>query len=505
MEGGTNDLAHVHDTSATSSSAATIASKNLKSAGEAESSDPRSSRTHSVDSDQHPIYEIRHNSGLERLERYEKGGYHPVQLGETFGDGRYRVVHKFGYGSYATVWMARDQHQDRLVALKCMAAEFSSPGNTLHETEILRHLACRMLQEALLHEQLSDEARRLDNEEPRTNYIQQRQEEHNGWLSCLHQKSVPDTICDSRRSSFFPTILDEFEFQGINGIHRCIVSEAVGPSLQSLVHVAPERKLPLEVLRKVASQLAQAVAKMHQHGVVHGDIHPGNILFQIEDLESWSDWQVWWNFGRPERAPGVRLDRCSVYPPDYSKLLERCLKHVNIKLVDFGEAFLSHKGIKEPLNTALCFAAPETLFRDETVTSAVDIWALACIFYQLFSSCIMFQAGAGWADDVISNIVLTFGKIPPRWWNKWSNRPKYFTEDGKFGPELQSEREGGGRLDVLPLEKRLEALTESVGMGKEEALQFKALLVGMMKLEPQERFTASEVLKNLPTSWMGSK
>lgn len=41
--------------------------------------------------------------GVERLEYYRAGGYHPVKIGDEF-QGRYRVVHKLGYGSYSTTW-----------------------------------------------------------------------------------------------------------------------------------------------------------------------------------------------------------------------------------------------------------------------------------------------------------------------------------------------------------------------------------------------------------------
>ena len=44
----------------------------------------------------------------EPLERYRKGGYHPTHLGDHFKDGRYRIIHKLGWGAYATVWLAED-------------------------------------------------------------------------------------------------------------------------------------------------------------------------------------------------------------------------------------------------------------------------------------------------------------------------------------------------------------------------------------------------------------
>ncbi len=35
---------------------------------------------------------------IEDLVEYERGGYHPVLLRDTFADGRYRIVHKLGHG-----------------------------------------------------------------------------------------------------------------------------------------------------------------------------------------------------------------------------------------------------------------------------------------------------------------------------------------------------------------------------------------------------------------------
>lgn len=45
----------------------------------------------------------------ESLHRYIEGGYHPISLGDYLKDGRYKVLHKLGWGGYSTVWAARDQ------------------------------------------------------------------------------------------------------------------------------------------------------------------------------------------------------------------------------------------------------------------------------------------------------------------------------------------------------------------------------------------------------------
>ncbi len=45
----------------------------------------------------------------EKMSRYRQGGFHPVRLGDTFKDGRYKVYHKLGWSGFSTVWLARDQ------------------------------------------------------------------------------------------------------------------------------------------------------------------------------------------------------------------------------------------------------------------------------------------------------------------------------------------------------------------------------------------------------------
>ncbi|KAJ8587179.1 hypothetical protein M405DRAFT_794576 [Rhizopogon salebrosus TDB-379] len=51
------------------------------------------------------------DDSVENLNDYRPGGYHPVHLGDIYpmrDNPRYRVLHKLGYGSLATIWLAKD-------------------------------------------------------------------------------------------------------------------------------------------------------------------------------------------------------------------------------------------------------------------------------------------------------------------------------------------------------------------------------------------------------------
>ena len=46
---------------------------------------------------------------VEDVNEYRPGGYYHIQLGQSLRNGRYLILRKLGYGSYSTVWLARDQ------------------------------------------------------------------------------------------------------------------------------------------------------------------------------------------------------------------------------------------------------------------------------------------------------------------------------------------------------------------------------------------------------------
>ena len=70
---------------------------------------------------------------VEKLEYYKPGGYHPILIGDRL-NGRYRIVHKLGYGSFSTTWLARDQQSSNFVAIKVGAADSDH-----REVDVLSH------------------------------------------------------------------------------------------------------------------------------------------------------------------------------------------------------------------------------------------------------------------------------------------------------------------------------------------------------------------------------
>ncbi len=162
-------------------------------------------------------YQLGLLDNLEDLEKYEVGGFHPLHIGDTLDGGRYRIVHKLGFGGFATVWLGRDQHLNRYVALKIIMAEFS---NDCSDLKMLQHL-------------------------------EQSSSQHPG-----------------RRH--VASLVDHFWIEGPNGSHVCLVSQVAGPPVSQLSQAQPQGKLIGDVAQKLALQATQGLAFLHSIGVGHG-------------------------------------------------------------------------------------------------------------------------------------------------------------------------------------------------------------------------------------------
>uniref|UniRef100_A0A3B4F0R0 non-specific serine/threonine protein kinase n=1 Tax=Pundamilia nyererei TaxID=303518 RepID=A0A3B4F0R0_9CICH len=77
-------------------------------------------------------------------QEYCYGGYHPIQIGDTFNR-RYQVVSKLGWGYFSTVWLCQDLKLGRRVAVKVLksGAGFTQAGED--ELALLRCVSDRLL------------------------------------------------------------------------------------------------------------------------------------------------------------------------------------------------------------------------------------------------------------------------------------------------------------------------------------------------------------------------
>ncbi|KAL0634205.1 hypothetical protein Q9L58_006881 [Maublancomyces gigas] len=380
---------------------------------------------------------------VENLEAYQPGGYFPADIGTTVHGSRYHIVHKLGFGTYSTVWLAKDTISSRLVALKFLRAD-ADPARHEAESRILRLLRPH---------------------------------------PCVLE------------------LIDEFDVDSANGSHRCLVTEPLGPSLATVKYETPDNCLPQRLTRTVAAQSIAGVAYLHARGVVHGgtfpspvsllkhlliltylDLHIGNILLALPNLASWSLEQLYSTLGDPDTDRITRNDglpvtssapKFSVRRPDPRALAK--LATGTIRIVDFGEAFLEREApIGRCLQTAVLVAAPEVLFDSRSeVGKGADVWALGCALVEVFGDGRMVQSFFADREEVITDLVKILGGMPRRW--------------------AGGEREGTG----TGLGERVKWLQ----VEEWERVVVERMVEGMVKWEPRERVTAAEVESMVPEAW----
>ncbi|KAL8836102.1 MAG: hypothetical protein Q9170_003050 [Blastenia crenularia] len=397
-----------------------------------------------------PLYH--YEEDVENLEAYCAGGYHPVILSDTYRQDQYRVVHKLGYGSYSTVWLADDCIRDKYVSLKFLTANASKS---------------------------SKEAQ---------------------MLGCFNQSDPKD----SKHNDVSP-LLDEFMINGPNGQHKCLVSDVLGPTLLDLKQSFAFDLLPLGIAKRATVQLASGLAYIHSCDMIHGDIHIKNLAWKSFDLGSWSLSQVYEHLGSPIKQVVRRMDAQPLGPevPPYVVLpanlleLERLPggKLSKLSILDFGEASFASES-RTRWHTPLPSQAPEALL-GEPVGQPADIWAFACTVFEMFNNETLFQGFMPNADDILFEIVDALGRLPDQWWKQWKYRGERYEEDGTKKTEDLTD----DYIEVRSLAVRIARIRSSPPaarnaeqLSQEDLEGLQQLLMKCLRYRPEERVTAQDIL-----------
>ncbi|EPT02379.1 hypothetical protein FOMPIDRAFT_1022938 [Fomitopsis schrenkii] len=385
------------------------------------------------------------DDNVEDINRYVSGGYHPVRLGDALRSdvANYRILHKLGRGSFATVWLATPMEDaqlslPRFVALKICVAD----ADAQHELNIHRRLPPAQDRHVL-------------------------------------------------------RLLDEFSVHGPNGDHVVLVHDVLGSP-------ADLTDLVQNQVRQLCKQIVQGVAFLHRHGITHGDIHAGNIGVCLPTLEGHSEDDILDYFGPPEISPILPrqplprpLDTLPPYltPPIALAyyLKERdpsfVVSPLQIEIMDLGNATMVDEPPR-PSCTPATVCAPEIMFErvttkiDPPATFASDIWSLACTLYEIAFQARIFHFASP-SNTLLVDMAKLCGEIPPEWAEYFdtSGLPKAL--DGTISRSA-ADKEWQRKVDHYARK-----WTE-----KDDIDGFVDLLRMMLKLDPGARPSAIEVLNH---------
>ena len=321
----------------------------------------------------------------EDVHRYHPGGLHPVHLGDLLDGSRYKVIHKLGHGASSTVWLARDRSLRKYVAVKIKESDISN-SKLQNELDILKHLS------------------RATSDHP------------------------------GRIYSAASLLLRYFWIDGPNGQHLALVFQVLGPSISQLNHWLI--RLHTCLARNIVLQVTQGLEYLHSEGICHGDFTSSNVLFQVSNFDSWSEYKLQTQLGTPEMTiidehpgrPRYLVDSASFFDAEPGFLTR------NITIVDHSESFFVKSPPSHELHTTNHYTAPEVLFGSDA-SFCSDIWALGCLIYEIRAGFPLFVCAINNTPiEAVGEIIVLLGKIPSSWNDVQFNEEGYLERDGCENP-----------------------------------------------------------------------
>ncbi|KAF4475808.1 CMGC SRPK kinase [Fusarium agapanthi] len=396
---------------------------------------------------------------------YRPGGYHPVNLGDVFNDGQYKVIRKLGEGCFSIVWLAHDLMNSRYVALKILVSDEAEKSQ---EVKILHHLA---------------------------------------------------QVAPFESSQRITQILAEFEHKGPNGTHKCLVFEPMGPSVnQMILELAnggdkwpSEIKYPPQTAKRILQDSLKGLVFLHNHGIAHADFQPGNMLFSLNNITSCPEAALSQEETPDERYRIERLDgKKDRWAPEYLLTAEPLTNYtsidenVQVKLADMGGAyFLNNPPEKTIVPRAL--RAPELVLKGE-FDKTQDIWCFGCLVFELIAGRHLFYISGpakydtSLDDEHLLEIIEKLGPLPEELFSHWKTSSLYYNEDGKIYNWIIDgvpEGQDPDTPDPSELETMEEAFDkESPGMTEQEAQEVKKLIRWILQYDPAKRPSAEEILRH---------
>ncbi|KAF9481506.1 kinase-like protein [Pholiota conissans] len=350
----------------------------------------------------------------------EGGGYYPAAIHQRIHNGEYEIIRKLGYGPRSSTWLVlhnSQYHEPIYSALKIFTVAASSEAK--------------------------------DTVLP-----------------------IPKAVSDWKRFDLrLPIFRGSFSEQSDSGTHLCVVMNAMATSARALQSGAEQNRVPVHVVQKLVYTAANALAGLHEEGIMHGGVDADSIYLGTNMLAEYLK-PVLDSEPPPTTVKVNGFTTVLLQPLSTRYKWNSKRKDVVDWAVHVGNLGHAQRNNYTPEKGKNYSFAPETLLERASCSPKTDIWMLGCLTYTLLTNAELFDTPGPPAHRIALMHAVLEDEIPDSWLSD-ENMKEYSADAGVCSGNTTSIEAGLAHA-----------------LHKDDVGPAAAFIKSCLRLDPQKRLTA---------------